>query len=139
MVAGFKTEIGKRGDERRDFSEPGVVGEPYVAIDDRQRMRIARDAAEKAGAEVKHATAPCAIAPPQQAPLSRSLRSRCSGTDGRKATRGSVARSGPGARAAGRRATSECRACRSRIAAHSSRGKLPAAVITGPAPVPGLR
>ena len=54
MVAGGKPDLVKAGDQRRDAPIPLAIVEANVAVDDRQRIRIACDAGEKAGAEIKH-------------------------------------------------------------------------------------
>jgi hypothetical protein len=54
MVAGSKPERVEGGDERGNFFVPGAVAQPHIAIDDRQRLAIARDACEEARAQIKH-------------------------------------------------------------------------------------
>src|SRR5262245_1160552 len=57
MSAGLEPERVESGNERRNPAVPRAVGEAQVAVDDRQRLRIARDARKKARAEVKHGPA----------------------------------------------------------------------------------
>src|SRR6516225_6668350 len=54
MVASFKSERVEAGNERRNFFVPSAVGETDIAVDDRERAWIARDAGEEARAEIKH-------------------------------------------------------------------------------------
>src|SRR5262245_34810804 len=57
MIAGLEPERVESGNECRDPAVPRPVGEAQVAVDDRQRLGIARDARNKARAEVKHGPA----------------------------------------------------------------------------------
>src|SRR5262245_17086007 len=57
MIAGLEPERVESGNERRDPRVPRPVGEAQVAVDDRQRLGIARDARNKARPEVKHGPA----------------------------------------------------------------------------------
>src|ERR1700730_18633089 len=54
MVAGFKHERVESGTKRPNFFVPSAVGKPTIAVDDRERGRVARDAGEEARAEIKH-------------------------------------------------------------------------------------
>src|SRR6266404_1325399 len=54
MVASFESERVEAGNERRNFFVPSAVGETDIAVDDRERVRVARDAGEEARAEIKH-------------------------------------------------------------------------------------
>jgi len=54
MIAGFKSQVVECRDERGNPGVPSFVGEPHLAIDDGERIRIALDARQKARAEVKH-------------------------------------------------------------------------------------
>src|SRR5262245_64697269 len=57
MVVPGEPQRVKTGNERRNLEVPHAVAEAQVAVDDRQRLRIARDARKKARAEVKHGPA----------------------------------------------------------------------------------
>ena len=48
MIAGREPERVEAGNERRDPPVPVAVGQAHVAVDDRQRLRVARDARQKA-------------------------------------------------------------------------------------------
>ncbi len=54
MVASFESERVEAGNERRNFFVPSAVSEMDIAVDDRERVRVARDAGEEARAEIKH-------------------------------------------------------------------------------------
>ena len=54
MIAGREPERVEARHQGRDAPVPIAVGQAHIAVDDRQRLRIARDARQKAGAEIKH-------------------------------------------------------------------------------------
>src|SRR6476661_10462362 len=115
------------------------VREPDITVDDGESVGIALHGREKACPEIKHGRIPHVLSAPPQAPLARSRRSRCSGTNGRKETRGSPTRWLPAARATRPRATSGCPAYRNRTAIRTAREKPPATVKGDPPPAPSLR
>src|SRR5262245_40902240 len=57
MIAGLEPERVESGNERRNPGVPRPVGEAQLAVDDRQRLGVARDARNKARPEVKHGPA----------------------------------------------------------------------------------
>ena len=92
MVAGLQAERVEARDDGRDAPVPLRIGEPHVAVDDRERVRIARDAGDEAGAEIKHRAASSR----HRARPRRSARSRCSGRCGRSGTRAAPSSLGSG-------------------------------------------
>ena len=54
MVAGLEPEPVEARDQRGNPPVPLRIGQPHVAIDDGERVRIARHAGEKARAKIKH-------------------------------------------------------------------------------------
>ena len=65
------------------------IGQPHVAVDDGERVRVARDACEEACSEIKHRA--CCLGRSVAAASSAAAmmgRSRCSGRDGRRDSRG---------------------------------------------------
>ena len=52
----------ERVHDASDAAMPLPVAQAQLAVDDRQRVRVARDAGEKARAEIKHVAYCCAIA-----------------------------------------------------------------------------
>ena len=82
---GFRPSASRPATTRRDAPVPLRISEPHVAVDDRERVGIARDAGEEAGAEVKHRAA--SERSRHRARPRRSARSRCSGRCGRSRIR----------------------------------------------------
>src|SRR6516225_6715208 len=69
MVAGFKSERIEAGNQRRNSFVPSAVGQADIAVDDRERVWVARDAGEEARAEIKHrGLLPARFGRPRQAP-----------------------------------------------------------------------
>ena len=86
VVAGLQPECGRASHQRRNPPIPLRVGQAHAAVDDRQRVGIARHAGDKAGSKIKHRRfSPLGrpIRRRPRAPPRRSAHSRCSGTDGR--------------------------------------------------------
>ena len=54
MVAGLELQRVEARHQRRNPAVPFGIGEAHAAIDDRERMGIARDAGEEACAEIEH-------------------------------------------------------------------------------------
>ena len=54
MVARVESKIVEAGDKRRNLSVPGVIGQPQLTVDDRQRVGITRHTGKEARAEIKH-------------------------------------------------------------------------------------
>src|SRR5262249_28131937 len=55
VIARLQLQLVEAFDQRGDLAVPGRVGESHVAVDDGERLRIARHAGEETGAEVEHA------------------------------------------------------------------------------------
>src|SRR6202034_407975 len=143
MIAGPQPDFIESSDQGGNLRIPRPIGEPYVAVDNRQGFGIALDAGDKARTEIKHGCVPRSVCAPPPVPLSRWSRNRCIGTNGRRGTRGFPALPLSAARATTHRATSGCPAYRIRIATHSVHARPPAAARGDrPAPIPrpfGLR
>src|SRR5262249_19554513 len=54
VVAGLEAELVEARNQRRNPLEPRAIGQAQLAVDDRQRLRIACDARQEADAEIKH-------------------------------------------------------------------------------------
>src|SRR5262249_4526330 len=83
VVARLELQLVEALDQCGNLPKPSGIGQSHVAVDDGERLRVARHAGEKAGAEVKHFVLPRAAAAPRRARRPRSARSRYIGTDAR--------------------------------------------------------
>src|SRR5262249_30174903 len=54
VIARLQLQLVEAFDQRRNLPVPRRIRQPHLAVDDRDRLRVARHAGEKAGAEVKH-------------------------------------------------------------------------------------
>ena len=54
MIARPEPEVVEAGDERRNLLVPHAIGQAQFAVDDRQRVGIARDTRDETRAEIKH-------------------------------------------------------------------------------------